>query len=88
MKGLTPGEHLMASKERFHIAEYFNEYIKWGGFPEVAAARNTFEKQKIVKEYLDAIFFKDLVERYEISNLFLLKALKNKRKPGTVRINV
>jgi predicted AAA+ superfamily ATPase len=68
----------MASKERFHIAEYFNEYIKWGGFPEVAAAKNTFEKQKIVKEYLDAIFFKDLVERYEISNLFLLKALKNK----------
>lgn len=78
VKGLTPDEHLMASKERFHMAKYFSEYLKWGGFPEVTVAKSVFEKKKIVKEYLDAIFFKDLVERYDISNLLLLKTLKNK----------
>ncbi len=77
-KGFKADELLLASEERFRIVEYFNQYLKWGGFPEVIAAQSEFEKQKIINEYLEAIFFKDLVERYEISNIPLLTTLKNK----------
>ncbi|UCH92497.1 MAG: ATP-binding protein [Candidatus Aminicenantes bacterium] len=77
-KGSKADDLLLASEERFRMVEYFSEYLKWGGFPEVISAKSEFEKQKIIKEYLDAIFFKDLVERYEVSNLPLLKTLKNK----------
>jgi predicted AAA+ superfamily ATPase len=77
-KGIKLGDFLSVSNERFRVVECFREYLNWGGFPEVTAAPGEFDKQRIVEEYLDAIFFKDLVERYEISNLILLKSLKNK----------
>jgi predicted AAA+ superfamily ATPase len=77
-KGMVLDEVMLASEERFRVIRYFNEYLKWGGFPEVAAAQSDFEKQKVAREYLDAIFFKDLVEKFEISNLLLLKSLRNK----------
>ncbi|MCP5046278.1 MAG: ATP-binding protein [bacterium] len=76
--GIVPDEPLFSSDLRFRLLDYFSRYVKWGGFPEVTAAQSEFEKKKIVNEYLDAIFFKDLVERYDISNLTLLKSLKNK----------
>lgn len=76
--GLKVDEHFLYSDQRFQLVELFQRYLKWGGFPEVIAAANDFERQKIIDEYLDAIFFKDLVERYDISNITLLKTLKNK----------
>ena len=78
VKGLKPGPHLAVSANRFQMLKLFTEYMKWGGFPEVITAQNAYEKRRIIKEYLDAIFFKDLVERYDISNLYLLKTLKEK----------
>lgn len=77
-KGLVPDEIMLASDERFKLVGFLNEYLRWGGFPEIATAGSDFEKQKISEEYLDALFFKDLVERCEISNLPLLKSLRNK----------
>ncbi len=78
LRGLETDDITISSKERFKMISFFEDYLKWGGFPEVVTAKNDFEKQKISEEYLDAIFFKDLVERYEISNLLLLKSLRNK----------
>ncbi len=77
-KGVQPDEGVLISGERFRVVELFEEYMKWGGFPEVTAASNEFEKRKIIKEYLDAMLFKDLVERYDISNITLLQSLKGK----------
>ncbi|HLP48823.1 MAG TPA: ATP-binding protein [Candidatus Kapabacteria bacterium] len=77
-KGININHSLLFSNERFRLVEYFDEYLTWGGFPEVTAAHGDFDKQKIIEEYLDAIFFRDLVERHEISNIVLLKSLKNK----------
>jgi predicted AAA+ superfamily ATPase len=77
-KGIKPDEFLLASEERFRMVEFLNEYLKWGGFPEVTAARNEFDRRKIADQYLGAIFFKDLIERYEITNIPLIKSLKNK----------
>ncbi|HAJ34016.1 MAG TPA: hypothetical protein DCK79_11815 [Candidatus Atribacteria bacterium] len=60
------------------IKKYFSEYIKWGGFPEVSLLKSDFEKRKVIKEYIEAMFFKDLVERFNITNIHLLKALTEK----------
>ncbi len=57
------------------IKKYFFEYLKWGGFPEVLLLKNDFEKRKTIKEYLDAMFFKDLVERFNVTNTHLLSVL-------------
>ncbi len=57
------------------IKKYFSEYLKWGGFPEVLLLESESEKRKIIKEYLEAMFFKDLVERFNITNIHLLSLL-------------
>lgn len=60
------------------IRKCFSEYMKWGGFPEVSFLDSEFEKTKLLKEYLGAMFFRDLVERYEITNIPLVEALTDK----------
>jgi predicted AAA+ superfamily ATPase len=56
----------------------FAEYAKWGGFPETALAADPLTKAKLLKEYLRAMFFRDLVERYGMTNIALFDALADK----------
>jgi len=71
-------KNIFYSTEKFIVKKYFIEYLNWGGFPEVSFAKSEFEKRKLLKEYLNAMFFKDLVERYEITNIQLLETLLDK----------
>lgn len=66
---------LLYGQKKVLLKKYFNDYLRWGGFPEIALSRNEFDKNKIIKEYLGSIFFKDLVERYKINNIPLLDSM-------------
>jgi len=57
---------------------HFAEYAQWGGFPEATIASNPLDKAKLLKEYLRAMFFRDLVERYGMTNIALFDALSDK----------
>jgi predicted AAA+ superfamily ATPase len=82
-KGINPEQRdLLFGSEKIRVLNYFAEYLKWGGFPEVCLAGSLFEKQKLLKEYLDAMFFRDLVERYDIKNVKLLEALMDRLFSG------
>lgn len=70
--------NLIYGQEKILIKKYFEDYLKWGGFPEVVLTKTDFEKNKILKEYLGSMFFKDLVERYKINNISLLEAMLDK----------
>jgi predicted AAA+ superfamily ATPase len=65
-------------RESIAVKHHFTHYARWGGFPEVCFAESEFEKRKILREYLDAMFFKDMVERYRITNVPLLDLLFDK----------
>ncbi len=39
-------------------------FLKWGGYPEVVLANNDIQRKILLKEYLDTIIYKDIVERY------------------------
>lgn len=64
------------TKDRVRIKNSLVEYLKWGGFPEVALLKSDFARRKVLKEYLDAMFFKDLLEKYKITNIHLIDTLK------------
>ncbi len=53
-------------KDRLLFA--FENYLKYGGFPEVVLTKDDQIKERILKEYLNTIFFRDIVERYAIRN--------------------
>ncbi|NUO09866.1 MAG: ATP-binding protein [Candidatus Brocadia sp.] len=79
LKGLDPSsEEILYGKEGVMVKNLFSQYAKWGGFPEVCFADSEFEKRKILREYLEAMFFKDMVERYRITNISLLDVLFDK----------
>ncbi len=74
-KGLEIGENFQFSKKRFFIKKYLDEYLEFGGFPEVVLEKNLSIKRKILKEYFDMLVYYDLMERYKITNSNLLKDL-------------
>jgi len=57
----------LSTKKRLLIQKAFEDYWETGGFPEVAGLDKHL-RIKIHQEYLQAILFRDLVERYDISH--------------------
>ena len=69
---------LMFGRKKSSVKNHFSHYLKWGGFPEVAFLDADLEKTKLIKEYLGAMYFRDLVERYTMTNIPLLESLMDK----------
>jgi predicted AAA+ superfamily ATPase len=60
------------------IRRAFSGYLRWGGFPEVARLESDHERRKLLGEYYGAMYFRDLVERYAMTNIPLLDALSER----------
>ena len=56
------------------MAAALNEYLAIGGLPVVVLADPDL-RPRILKEYVDLVFYKDLVERYKVANPALLRQL-------------
>lgn len=57
-----------------YIQNAFNTYLEDGGFAETFGQSSDVQK-RILKDYLDLIVYKDIIERYAIKNHALLKHL-------------
>jgi len=77
-KGVILGNEYLYGSKKVILKNHFSEYMKWGGFPEVTLLENDFEKKKLLEEYIAAMFFKDLVERFNMTNKSLLNTLTDK----------
>lgn len=51
----------------------FEKFLKWWGFPEIVLSDNEIVKENILKTYLDVMIYKDLQDRYNIKNDYVLK---------------
>jgi len=65
--------NVYSSSQAAMIKNELNNYMESGGFPELLLENDL--KEKILREYIDMIIYKDLIERYNVSNLFLIKYL-------------
>ncbi len=78
-KGFDPDDPALAfGADRDLIRHLFALYMRWGGYPEVAPLESDFDRQKLLRDYYGALYFRDLVERYQISNIQLLDALSER----------
>jgi uncharacterized protein len=71
-RGLEHQPYLRSSESR--MASALEDYLKSGGLPEVVLADDSL-RPRILKEYVDLIFYKDLVERYHVGNPPVLRQL-------------
>lgn len=74
-KGIELDKNTIYSKKRFEIINILNTYFEYGGFPEIVLEKNDELKIRILREYLETTFLKDLVERYNIKNQKLMREL-------------
>jgi len=68
---------LHASDSTAKLRHTMHEYLESGGFPEIVQLATEEDApgvyQKIWQEYIDLILFRDIIERHQVSNTWLLK---------------
>ncbi len=74
-KGIEIKSDTFYSRTRFSIKNLFFQYLREGGFPEVVLDKDKDIKIRILKEYLETMFFKDLIERFNIKNQSVLREM-------------
>jgi len=55
------------------LKNYFSQYLLFGGFPELVFIEEENIKIRILQEYFNVMIYRDLVERYEIKSVSILK---------------
>lgn len=68
---------LIHTPARGRILRAFDEYLKDGGFPEILARETTTEKRKLLQTYYNTIFYRDILERYNIKAKAILDGMMN-----------
>lgn len=74
-RGLSLNKNSAYSSDRFSIGKHLETYLNVGGFPEVVLEEDFDVRIRTLKEYIETMFFKDLVERYRVKNQSLMREL-------------
>lgn len=71
-KNVPEPNRLKYSTHQHELLFLFEEYLNFGGFPEVVLAQNDHIREIVLKEYIHTIFFADIVQRYGVRQVQLL----------------
>ena len=63
---------LLTSSDKNNILFEFNSYLETGGYPQVILERDL--KDLIIRDYKDLVLFRDLVERYGLKNIYVVRS--------------
>lgn len=66
-------KNTLYGQTRHRIRQLYEEYLFTGGYPELAFIQETETKSRILQDYFNTIFYRDLAERYRIKNSELLR---------------
>jgi uncharacterized protein len=56
------------------IKQNLQDYLEWGGYPEIVGLEPHY-KMTILQEYFNVTLYRDIVERYDVSDVHILKYL-------------
>ncbi|MEO0124479.1 MAG: ATP-binding protein [candidate division WOR-3 bacterium] len=73
--GIVCDIRTLYSSRRFLVKKLFEEYLKFGGYPEIVLNKEHNIRLRILNEYLSTIIIKDLIEKYKIRSMSTLKGL-------------
>ena len=75
-KGMEPDRYL-SSEKRTWIMKYLDEFVRFGGFREVVLDDDENSKVRTLKEYVEIMLMRDVVERHKVKNIKVLRMLFN-----------
>lgn len=73
--GIPDDERTLLTPARGRVLNAFEHYLKEGGFPEVVKKETVAEKRELLQTYYRTIFFRDILERYNVKAKTLLEAV-------------
>lgn len=71
-KGISVPKKLLKKDER-RIRHYLDDYMRFGGFPEIVLKKDEEVKCKTLEQYFESMIMRDVVERYKIRDVLSLK---------------
>lgn len=78
-----------STKEKWELGQILESMMSYGTFPELILSANDNFKDNLLKDYLDILIYKDLLERYKIENEFVVRYLiKRLVSSNTKQINI
>jgi predicted AAA+ superfamily ATPase len=77
LRGVNSQKGAAYGKTRHRFSPLYEEYSFSGGYPEILLAEGDSIKGRILQDYFNTIFYKDLVDRYAIKNTELLRQWMN-----------
>ncbi len=88
-KGVEVQSELEYIAQKTLIRHYFLDYLKYGGFPEVALRQDDADRELLLKNYFEDILYRDIVTRHEIRDVANLRnlavfLLTNNTRPTSV----
>ena len=89
-KNVQFDQNIIYSERRYQILSLFEEYVNFGGFPEVTLAQRALQKEKLIDSYFRTAFFWDIVDRFKIKDeklfeIILKKTSENIGQPFSFR---
>ena len=76
-KGVSYPENL-STREKAERSTLMDEYLSWGGFPEVVLADREDLKRNLIDSYWDVMLFRDVIERHRLKNFALVEKILRK----------
>jgi uncharacterized protein len=74
-------EQAFFSSQRFELQHHFDDYLKWGGFPELLHAP---EQKEYLSNIFQKIFLGDIIARYQIRNPAAMQLMIKKLAESTM----
>ncbi len=71
-------ENIITSKEVWNMKNLLQKYMKFWAYPELCFIDNKDIKYDLIKNYFEILLYKDLLERYWVTNEYILKYLFKK----------
>ncbi len=71
-RGVSWDQASLCTPESGRVSRTFDEYLRYGGFPEAADVPEESAKRRLIQSYFDTVFYKDLVDRHGIRARHLL----------------
>lgn len=68
-------KHLPLINPTAEIQYALDQFLQWGGFPEIVLANEDIRKELLLKQYFDDVLFKDIAIRHRIRDVATLRNL-------------
>lgn len=81
-KKIAIPENITSRDSQDHLQYQLAHYLEHGGFPEVVHT-DPINAQQILQDYVDVVAYRDIIERYQVSNISLLQYLMKTRIKNT-----